>query len=92
MANWKEDCHLRDDLSRYVRQNLKRSEVLDFVQRDYPHYKWSRPTVDRPLRLFDISYIDYCIPLQTETEAVQKELGSPGKLLEYRGMNQKLRT
>ena len=92
MANWKEDCHLRDDLSRYVRQNLKRSEVLDFVQRDYPHYKWSLPSLDRPLQFFDISHIDYRIPLQTVTKVVQKELEGPGKLLGYRDMNQKLRT
>ena len=91
MANWK-DCHIRDDLSRYVRQNLKRSEVLDFVQRNYLHYKWSLPTLDRRLRFFDISDIDYCISLQTVTETVQKELEGPGKLLGYRAMNQKLRT
>ena len=76
-----------------VRQNLKRSEIMDFVQRDYAHYKWSIATLDRRLRFFGISYIDYGVPLQLQTvsNAVQKELEGPGKLLGYRAMNQKLR-
>lgn len=53
---------------------------------------WSLPTLDRRLRFFDISYIDYGVPLQTISDAVQTELEGPGKLLGYRAMNQKLRT
>ena len=92
MAEWKEDTQLQDSLANYVLQNLKRSEILDFVQRDYAHYKWSIATLDRCLRFFGISYIDYGVPLQTVSNAVQKELEGPGKLLRYRTMNQKLRT
>ena len=92
MAEWKEDTQLHDSLANYVRQNLKRSEIMDFVQRDYAHYKWSIATLDGRLRFFGISYIDYGVPLQTISNAVQKELEGPGKLLGYRAMNQKLRT
>ena len=34
---WKDDEELKADLEQYVRQNLKRSEILDFVKRDLPH-------------------------------------------------------
>ena len=30
-----------------VAQNLKRSEILNFVQRDYGEYRWSSTTLDR---------------------------------------------
>ena len=91
MAERNEDTQLQDSLANYVRQNLKRSEIMDFVQRDYAHYKWSIATLDGRLRFFGISYIDYGVPLQTISNAVQKELEGPGKLLGYRAMNQKLR-
>ena len=49
---WKEDDQLEQDLKTYISQNLKRSEVLDFMQRDFPQYTWSLPTLDRRLRHF----------------------------------------
>ena len=45
--DWQEDEELREDLQRYVLQNLQRKEVLDFVERDYPQYAWSLPTLSR---------------------------------------------
>ena len=91
MADWKVDDILKSDLENYVRQNLKRSEILDYMKRDYVQYKWSLATLDRCLRFFDIRYIDYDVPLETVADAVQKELDGPGTLLGYRAMNQKLR-
>ena len=73
-------------------RNLRRSEILDFVRRDYPHYAWSIPTLDRRLRHFSIQYIDKDTSLEEVLEAVDKELDGPGQLLGYRSMNQKLRT
>ena len=49
----KEDNLLENDLRKYVGQNFKRSEILDFVQRDCPElyleYSNPRPTTS-PLR------------------------------------------
>ena len=50
MADWKVDDILKSDLENYVRQNLKRSEILDYMKRDYVQYKWSLATLDRRLR------------------------------------------
>ena len=80
------------DLKKYTSQNLKRSEVLDFMQRDFLQYSWSLPTLDRRLRHFGIYYTNYNTPLAAVSDAVQKELDGPGRLLGYRAMNQKLRT
>ena len=56
-SEWEEDNQLEQDLKTYVSQNLKRSEVLDFMQRDFPQYNWSLTTLDRRLRHFGIHYI-----------------------------------
>ena len=89
---WKDDERLAEDLKKYVTQNLKRSEILDFVQRDYDEYRCSLPTLDRRLRHFNISCIEYETSVEAVRDAVEKELEGPGKLLGYRAMNQKLRT
>ena len=91
-SEWKEDNQLENDLRKYVCQNFKRSEILDFVQRDFPEYTWSTATLDRRLRHLGIYYINYDTPVAAVSDAVQKELEGPGKLLGYRAMNQKLRT
>jgi len=49
-------------------------------------------TLDRRLRHFGIYYINYDTPVEAVSDAVEKELEGPGKLLGYRAMNQKLRT
>ena len=41
-SEWKEDNLLENDLGKYVGQNFKRSEILDFVQRDFPEYTWCK--------------------------------------------------
>ena len=91
-STWKLDETLKEDLVKYVEQNLKRTEILDFVMQDYPEYPWSIPTLDRRLRHFDISYINKATTVDEIRTAVEKELEGPGKLLGYRAMNHKLRT
>ena len=54
--NWKEDEKLKQDLSSYVSQGLKREEILDFVKRDYEEYAWSFRTLDRRLRAFNMGH------------------------------------
>jgi hypothetical protein len=66
MADCKSDYVLKADLANYVRQNLKRSEILDFMKQDYVQYNWSLATLNRRLRFFDIRYIDYDVQLITD--------------------------
>ena len=30
-----------EDMERYVRQDLRRKEILDFLKKDYSQYSWS---------------------------------------------------
>ena len=90
-SRWKDDEELKADLEQYVRQNLKRSEILDFVKRDFPEYAWSIATLDRRLRQFGIRYIDYTTSIGAVSEAVQQELNGPGKLLGFRALNKKIK-
>ena len=82
---------LQEDLRNYVRQNLKRKEMLDFLRRDFPTYVWSIPTLDRRLRYFNIFYTDTNVTLNEVKEVVGKELEGPGKLLGFRALHQKIR-
>ena len=88
--NWADDENLKHDLEEYVLNNFKRAEVLDFMRKEYPEYTWSLRTLDRRLRYFNISYIDYQTDVDTVRAVVQKEVWGPGQLLGYRAMNQKL--
>ncbi len=85
MANssWKDDEKLKKDLDQYVRENLKRSEILDFVKRDFPEHAGSIATLDRRLRHFEIRYIDYNTSVEAISAAASQELNGPGKLLGY---------
>ena len=89
---WHENESLIDSLKRYVKQNLKRIEIIDYMKRDFPKYPWSLSTLARRLKHFGISYIDKEVDLQQVISAVQKELEGPGKNLGYRAMHLKLRT
>ena len=91
-SEWEEDNQLEHDLRKYVSQNLKRSEILDFVQRDFSEYTWSTAALDQRLRHFGTYYINYDVPVAAVSNAVQKESEWPGQLLGYRAMSQKLRT
>ena len=53
-GSWKDDESLAEELQKYVFKHFHRSEILDFMRRDYQSYNWSIATLDRRLRLFDI--------------------------------------
>ena len=90
-SDWVNNENLESDLKKYVMQNLKRKEVLDFVRRDYPQYAWSLSTLSRRLTHFDIRYMDYDLDLKEIERAVHEEIEGPGQLLGYRAMQRKLR-
>ena len=89
--NWLEDDDLKADLTRYVREGLSRSEILDFVRRDYSFYAWSIRTLDRRLRQYQIFYNDKNVTVDDVRRAVEIELAGPGKQLGYRAMHNKIR-
>ena len=72
-------------------QNMRRSEVLDFLKRDYPEYAWSLPTLDRRMRYFDIKYINYETTVDEVVAASNTKNDGPGQLLGYRALHKKLR-
>lgn len=88
---WKEDENLKDELQQYVRGNLKREEILDFMKRDYGEYAWSLRTLDRRLNYFEIRRTDTNVSVEEVKEAVEKEIDGPGQLLGYRAMYNKIR-
>ncbi len=90
-SKWKYDLKLKADLIKYVKERMQRIEILDFMQKDYPIYKWSLRTLDRRLSYFNIKYIDENVRIDDVREAVREELEGPGKLLGYRTMTQKIR-
>ena len=90
-VDWKEDQSLRNDLENYVKENLRRNKILDFLNRDYPQYAWSLSSLDRQMRYFNISYINNDVTVGQVREAVAKEIDGPGKLFGYRAMQKKLR-
>lgn len=90
-VGWRADEALKEDLVKYVRACYQRTEILSFVSRDFPQYKWSLRSLDRQLRHFDIFYIDHNIEVADVEQAVQGELEGRGKLLGYRAMHKKIR-
>ena len=90
-ADWEDDENLAEDLKKYVLANLRRSEVLDFVQRDYPQYAWSLGTLSRRMSYFGIKYVDYNLTVAEVEEAVCEETDGPGQLLGYRALQKKIR-
>ncbi|XP_066912421.1 uncharacterized protein [Clytia hemisphaerica] len=89
--DWLYDNKLESDLNTYVNQKLKRTEILDFVKRDFPQYPWSLRTLDRRLRAFGIRYIDSDVSIDDVREVVGLELAGPGRQLGYRAMQLKIR-
>ena len=69
--DWKEDEQLKEDLKRYVLQNLSRQAILDFVSRDYAQYAWSLGTLSRRLAFFNVKYVDYNTDINVVQDAVQ---------------------
>ena len=90
-SDWEDDEQLKSDLQRYVKQNLRRREILDFVRQDFPEYAWSLGTLSRRLAFFGIQYIKYDTDIEEVETAVREEIEGPGQLLGYRAMHKKLR-
>jgi len=88
---WTEDEYLEKALCKYVKEGLKREEILDFVVRDFREYAWSLRTLDRRLRYFGISFTDRNVTVDQVKTAVRKELDGPGQLLGYRALYKKVR-
>ena len=86
-----QDDDLKDMLARYVKENLRRREILDFVCRDFDQYAWSLRSLDRRLEYFNIRYTDCNVELGEIETAVRQEMDGPGKLLGYRALHKKLR-
>ena len=61
------------------------------MERDFNQYAWSKRTLERRLRHFEISRVDWEVSVDRVKDAVRKELQGPGKLLGYRAMHQKIR-
>ena len=92
VGDWKADQSLLEDLAKFVEANFKRTEILDFVKRDYSQYTWSLRTLTRRLAFFKISYIDYGANIDNLREIVQRELvDGPGAFLGYRALHKKVR-
>ena len=52
--DWKDDQTLKEDLEKYSRNNLQRTEMLDFMNCDHGKYAWGLKTLDRRLAFFNI--------------------------------------
>ena len=52
---WYEDQNMKEDLKRYVQQNLKRKEILDFMKRDYAMYCGKKWPLTPDLHSFSLS-------------------------------------
>ena len=90
-GEWQEDVGLKNNLVRYVQQNLRKNEILDFVKSKYPQYAWSSRTLSRRLQHFEIKFTDYDIDVEAVERAVRKEMEGPGRLLGYRALHKKVR-
>ena len=90
-SDWEDDIELRNDLDKYVRLNLRRLEILDFMNKDYPMYAWSIRSLARRMQYFGIQFTDYNIEVNDVEDAVEKEISGPGELLGYRAMHRKIR-
>ncbi|PFX12836.1 hypothetical protein AWC38_SpisGene23140 [Stylophora pistillata] len=90
-GDWMQDQTLKGDLSKYVRQNWKKREIVDFIESKYPMYAWSERTLARRLQYFDNKFTNYEVDIEDVKEAVRREMDGPGQLLGYRSMQQKVR-
>eukprot|EP00794_Sanderia_malayensis_P013426 gene13426-14806_t len=88
---WKNDFVLKEQLLDYVKQNMKRCESLSFLKRDFAHYSWSIPSLDRRLRFFEIYFNNRDVSIEEIKTVVAEELEGPGKLLGYRAMHKQIR-
>ena len=78
--HWKEDDILKSDLKKYVKEDLRRTEILDFIKRNFWQYAWSLSSLDRHMRYFDIHYTDNNVTVEQIRDAVKKRSGRPRKI------------
>ena len=71
---WQSDYQLEQEMKKFVKQGIKRREILDFLRREFPQYAWSIATLDRRLRHFNINYIDKNESVDEVRDAVAREL------------------
>ena len=90
-TDWKVDDDLKADLLKYVTQNLKRKEVLDFIAESYPQYAWSFRSLCGRQNFFQIKYVDEEIDLGQVWAPIRVEMDGPGRLLGYRSLHKKIR-
>ena len=89
---WLKDDYLKVYLTRYVLEGLSRSEILDFVKRDYSIYAWNIRSLDRRLRKCQIFHNEKNVTVDdVRRRAVEIELAGPRKQLAYRAMHNKIR-
>ena len=89
--DWKDYMDLRKDLAKFVRVNLRRLEILDFMTKDYPMYAWSLRSLARRMQYCGIQFTDHDVEVNEVEDAVKKEISGPGKLLGYRAMHKEIR-
>ena len=82
---------LKDDLKAHVVQNLRQTEIVDFMKVKYPMCAWSVRTRSSRLHHFDIKYIEYDTDINNVTHAVEKEMNGPGRFLGYCALHKKIR-
>ncbi len=87
--DWQNDV-LKETLVKLVDKSLKRTEILSFVERDFPLYSWSLRSLDRRLCHFNIYYQHRNVTVAEVQHAVGNELEGPGKLLGYRASHKKI--
>ena len=90
-TDWKFDNELEGTIKCLVLRNFKRSEILDFLKRDFPDYSWSLASLSRRMKYFDIKYTDYSTTVDQVRAAFQEENNGPGQLLGYRAMHKQIR-
>lgn len=74
LTSWETNSSWKADLRNYIKQGLKRLEILDYMVRDCPSYQWSLRTIARKLNVLNIRYADTNVNVEAVKEAVKQEL------------------
>ena len=85
------DKHLEDTLRKLAGDNLRLTEMSDYMQPDFPEYAWSLRTLDRRLRYSNIYKTGKNVTIEEVQRVVLNETSGPGHLLGYRPMHVKIR-
>eukprot|EP00112_Aurelia_sp_Birch-Aquarium-sp1_P007258 Seg1790.5 transcript_id=Seg1790.5/GoldUCD/mRNA.D3Y31 product="hypothetical protein" protein_id=Seg1790.5/GoldUCD/D3Y31 len=90
-GKWQDDSTLKSALIQYNQEVLQRKEILSYMKRDFPQYKWSTRTLDRRLRFSGVYRTDPNVTVDQLRSAVEHEISGPGKLLGVRAMHNVIR-